>query len=65
MELTEEQRKRIEENRKKALLKREEKLKARETVHPYQKYITQCNSTTIDYNYRIDYYKSMVLHIKL
>lgn len=38
MPLTDEQRIRIEENRKKALLKREEKLKARTIVHPYPKY---------------------------
>lgn len=38
MELTEEQRKRIEENRKKALLIRHEKSKSRATVQPYEKY---------------------------
>lgn len=38
MELTDEQRKRIEENRKKALLIRQEKSKARAIAHPYQKY---------------------------
>lgn len=38
MELTDEQRKRIEENRKKALLIRQEKTKARVSAHPYQKY---------------------------
>lgn len=38
MELTEDQRKRIEENRKKALQIRHEKLKARSVVQPYQKY---------------------------
>ncbi|KAL5243227.1 hypothetical protein ACI65C_010637 [Semiaphis heraclei] len=37
MELTEDQRKRIEENRKKALLIRHEKSKARSAVQPYQK----------------------------
>jgi len=37
MELTEDQRKRIEENRKKALLIRQEKSKARSTAQPYQK----------------------------
>lgn len=37
MDLSDEQRKRIEENRKKALLIRQEKLKARTSVHPYQK----------------------------
>lgn len=39
MELTDDQRKRIEENRKKALLIRHEKSKARSTVQPYQKYV--------------------------
>lgn len=38
MELTDEQKQRIEENRKKALLIRQEKLKVRSIVHPYQKY---------------------------
>ncbi|CAI6350184.1 unnamed protein product [Macrosiphum euphorbiae] len=41
MELTDDQRKRIEENRKKALLIRHEKSKARSTVQPYQKPILQ------------------------
>lgn len=39
MELTDEQRKRIEENRNKALLIRQEKSKARNIARPYQKYI--------------------------
>jgi len=39
MELTKDQRKRIEENRNKALLIRNEKLKARTTVQPYPKYL--------------------------
>lgn len=38
MELTDEQRKRIEVNRQKALLLRQEKSKARASAHPYQKY---------------------------
>lgn len=38
MELTDEQRQRIEENRKKALRIRQEKAKAKEAVHPYSKY---------------------------
>lgn len=38
MEITDEQRKRIEESRKKALLIRQEKSKARASTHPYQKY---------------------------
>lgn len=37
MELTDEQRKQIEENRKKALIIRQEKLKVRTTTRPYQK----------------------------
>lgn len=39
MELTDDQRERIEENRKKALLIRKEKSKAKAPTHPYQKYI--------------------------
>lgn len=38
MELTNEQRQRIEENRKKALRIRLEKAKVRQTVQPYPKY---------------------------
>lgn len=36
MELTDEQKQRIEENRKKALLIRREKLKIKPTMQPYQ-----------------------------
>lgn len=39
MVLTDEQKKRIEENRRRALLKREQISKARATASPYQKYI--------------------------
>lgn len=37
MELTEEQKQRIEDNRKKALLIRQEKSKIKPIVHPYEK----------------------------
>uniref|UniRef100_A0A2H8TKX6 DNA repair protein complementing XP-A cells n=1 Tax=Melanaphis sacchari TaxID=742174 RepID=A0A2H8TKX6_9HEMI len=45
MELTEDQRKLIEQNRKKALLIRQEKLKARSTVQPYQKPISKIDKS--------------------